>query len=112
MDELAAGVTLSDAERTTALERFHLLQPALEAGVPLTQLAAAEGLALRTLERWCSRYRRDGLGGLVRQPRSDHGHRHLPTDLVQLIEGLALGQPRPSIAAVHRQSAAAATQAG
>jgi putative transposase len=112
VDERAAGVGLSDAERATALERFHLLQPALEAGVPLTQLAAAEGLALRTLERWCNRYRRDGLGGLVRQPRSDHGHRHLPAELIQLIEGLALGQPRPSIAAVHRQSAAAATQAG
>ncbi|MDQ3547790.1 MAG: Mu transposase C-terminal domain-containing protein [Chloroflexota bacterium] len=103
---------MSDAERTTALERFHLLQPALEAGVPLTQLAAAEGLALRTLERWCSRYRREGLAGLVRQPRSDRGQRHLPAELVQLIEGLALGRPRPSIAAIHRQSAAAATQAG
>ena len=112
MDERAPGVALSDAERATALERLHLLQPVLEAGVPLAQLAAIEGLALRTLERWCSRYRRDGLAGLVRQPRSDRGQRHLPAALVQFIEGLALGRPRPSIAAIHRQSAAAAMREG
>ncbi|MCL4771736.1 MAG: DDE-type integrase/transposase/recombinase [Burkholderiaceae bacterium] len=112
MDERAAGVVLSDAERARALARFHLLQPALEAGVPLSELAAAEGLALRTLERWCSRYRRDGLAGLVRQPRSDRGQRHLPAELVQLIEGLALSRPRLSVAAIQRQSAAAAAQAG
>jgi len=112
VDERAPGAALSDAERTTALERFHLLQPALEAGVPLTQLAAAEGLALRSLERWCSRYRREGLAGLVRQPRSDRGQRHLPAELVQLIEGLALGRPRPSIAAIHRQIATVTEREG
>jgi putative transposase len=112
VDERAPGVALSDAERTTALARFRLLQPALEAGVPLTELAAAEGMALRTLERWCSRYRQDGLAGLARQPRSDRGQRHLPDALVQLVEGLALRRPPPSIAAIHRQIRSVAEREG
>jgi putative transposase len=112
VNERAPGVVLADADRARALERFHLLQPALEAGVPLTHLAATEGIALRTLERWCSRYRRDGLAGLVHQPRSDRGRRHLPTEFVQLIEGLALSRPRLSIAAIHRQIGTIATREG
>jgi hypothetical protein len=46
---------LTDADRASALERFRLLQPHLEDGVPLTQLAPTEDIALRTLERWLAR---------------------------------------------------------
>ena len=43
---------LSEAERDRALERFQLLQPFLEDGVPLRRLARERGLALRTARRW------------------------------------------------------------
>ena len=39
---------LSEAERALAFERFELLRPALEEGVPLARVARDRGLALRT----------------------------------------------------------------
>ncbi len=40
---------LSEADRRQAHARFALLQPYLESGVPLRQLAQAHGVPLRTL---------------------------------------------------------------
>jgi putative transposase len=88
------------------------VRPHLEEGVSLTQVARAEGIALRTAQRWVQRYRRQGLAGLVRRPRSDRGTTAFPIDLIRLIEGLALRTPPLTVAAVHRQVAAfAADQA-
>jgi putative transposase len=101
---------LNEAERTQAHTRFALLQPYLESGVPLRQLAQVHGVPLRTLQRWLQHYRHHGLAGLVRPPRKDRGRRQIAPDLQRLIEGLALQRPAPSIAYVHRQVAAIATQ--
>ena len=95
---------LSEAERALALERFELLRPALEEGVPLARVARDRGIALRTAQRWAGQYRRDGLAGLVRKGRSDRGKRHLSDTLRQAIEGLALKKPPLSAAAIHRQA--------
>jgi transcriptional regulator GlxA family with amidase domain len=42
---------LTESLRDLALQRFQLLQPYLEDGVPLTRLARAHGLKHRTLQR-------------------------------------------------------------
>jgi putative transposase len=104
---------LSDTVRTAALERFHLIRPFLEEGVPLPTLARQHGLSLRTARRWVQRYRTGGLGALGRQPRRDKGARRaLPPLLVQLVEALALPKPAPSVATIHRRVAALATTQG
>jgi len=96
--------SLSDAVRTRALERYRLVQPFLETGVPLTQLARTAHRPLRTLRDWVARYRRHGLAGLAAQPRADRGQvRCLTPELQQLIEGLALKRPPPTAAQIHRQ---------
>jgi len=107
-----ALTVLTDAQRDQALGRYALLRPHLEQGVPLTALAREHGVSLRTLERWLSDYRRDGLAGLVRQPRADDGSRRFPAALVQLIEGLALRRPAPTLATVQRQAARVAQREG
>jgi putative transposase len=95
---------LSGSERGTALTRFRLLQPHLEGGVPLAQLARIHSLPLRTLQRWLHRYREQGVAGLARHSRTDQGtHRRVSDTLQHLIEGIALRTPPPSVAAVHRQ---------
>ena len=82
---------LPPAERTRALARYRILQPCVEHGVPLTHVAHQQGLALRTVERWLARYRRDGFAGLARRGRRDRGHRRrLHPELTPVIEGLAL----------------------
>src|SRR5437899_9686886 len=43
---------VGEAERTRALERFQILRPCLEHGVPLAQLSRERKLQLRTLQRW------------------------------------------------------------
>jgi putative transposase len=68
------------------------------------------GVPLRSVQRWLARYRAAGLVGLARAQRSDTGQRKLPVELVQVIEGMALRTPRPSIAAIHRSMTALATQ--
>ncbi len=80
--------------------------------MPLAGLARSGGIALRTAERWAQRYRCHGLVGLARQHRPDRGTHRLPRELQQLIEGLALRRPQPSIATIHRQVGALALTQG
>ena len=100
----ASFACLSDQQRKEAMARFAVLQPHLEHDVPLSRAAHNAGIATRTAERWLSRYRADGLAGLARPVRSDAGNRKLSVDFASLIEGLALHKPRPSVAAIYRQT--------
>jgi putative transposase len=111
---MAAGLSpLSDTVRTAALARFHIIRPFLEEGVPLPTLAQQHALSLRTARHWVQRYRTGGLGALGPKPRADKGvRRALPLALAQLVEALALQQPAPSIATIHRKVAALATAQG
>jgi len=103
---------LSETERQTALARLAILRTHLEEGVPLTRLAEAHDISHRTAKRWLHAYRLHGLAGLVRKPRADQDTHRFPEPLVQLIEGLALRRPVPTIAAVHRQAIAVAQAEG
>src|SRR3954468_6265006 len=103
---------LSEAERARAFERFQLLRPSLEKGVPLARVARDRGVALRTARRWVAQYRREGLVGLARKERSDRGNRRLPDPLGQATEGLALKKPPLSAASIHRQAVALAEHLG
>lgn len=95
---------LSPHERARALERYRMLQPCVEHQVPLTHVARQHGIPLRTAQRWLAQYRREGLARLARRRRRDRHPPHgLPPELTQLIEGLALRKPPPTIALVHRQ---------
>jgi Helix-turn-helix domain len=78
-------VALTEAQRQLAMERFAVLQPHLEADVPLARAARQAGVPVRTAERWLARYRQRGLVGLARPVRSDAAVRRLPADLVTLI---------------------------
>lgn len=99
-------VSLTEVQRLQALERFHLLRPFLEDGVPLTHLAIEHQLQIRTLRRWVAQYRSLGLTGLVRRPRNDQGQRRaVSPDLQRLIEGLALQRPRRTLATIQREVA-------
>src|SRR5437899_2724535 len=100
-------------QRLQALERFRILRPSLEDGVPLARLAREHGIQLRRLQRWMRAYRQEGLGGLAFHIRADRGlRRRLPFALEQLIEGLALRRPPLSRAAVHREAVAIARTHG
>jgi putative transposase len=91
-------------ERSRALERYRILQPCLEHDMPLTHVARHHGIPLRTVQRWLAQYRRNGFAGLARRQRSDRRQPHgLHPELTQMIEGLALRTPPPTVALVHRQ---------
>lgn len=94
---------LSEAAREDAVQRFALLRPHLEEGVPLTRIAQTHGIPVRTLHLWLRAYRTAGLAGLTRKARADRGQHRLPAPLVELIQGLVLRRPRPSVAAIYRQ---------
>ncbi len=53
----SAFAQLPETDRAAALRRFRVLRPHLEDGVPLARLARAQGLELRTLQRWLRAYR-------------------------------------------------------
>lgn len=100
-----ALVDLSEAQRRQAMTRFAVLRPYLEGDAPLARIARNADVPMRTLERWLTRYRRDGLAGLTRRVRGDVGTHRLPPDLVTLIEGMGLKKPRSSAALIHRRVA-------
>jgi transposase-like protein len=107
-----ALVDLSEAQRRQAMTRFAMLRPYLEGDAPLAYTARDAGVPIRTVERWLTRYRRDGLAGLTRRVRGDAGTHRLPPDLVTLIEGMGLKKPRSSAALIHRRVAKVAEAKG
>lgn len=114
MTESALPLTaLSEAQRTQASERFAIIRPVLEEGVTQAQVARLRNVPPSTVQRWVKRYREQGLAGLADTPRSDKGKpRRLPTEAIQLIEGLALQTPPRSVAAIHRQITTIAQERG
>jgi len=114
MDQEQAGTPVlaafTEAQRQQAMARFAVLRSHLNEGIPVSEVARTAGVPLRSVQRWLARYRAAGLVGLARAQRSDTGQRKLPGELVQVIEGMALRKPRPSIAAIHRRMTALATQ--
>jgi putative transposase len=103
MDQHRALADLSESERDQAVARFRILQPFLDGQTSLTAIAREQAVTLRTLQRWVTRYRSDGLVGLARKGRTDRGQHRMDPELQRLIEGLALQPTRPSAAAIHRQ---------
>jgi putative transposase len=94
---------LSEKDRDLAWSRWLAIAPTVEEGVPLTRAAAHAGVPISTARRWLKRYRQDGLSGLARTPRSDHGRRHTRPELVVMVEALALRRPRLTAASVARR---------
>ena len=104
MERETSLAELTDDQRSEAMTKFAVLKPHLEDGVPLPQAAEHGNVPLRTAQRWLVRYRAAGLLGLVRMTRADNGCRtRLSAEMVELIEGLALRKPRPSVATIHRR---------
>ncbi|MCA1599193.1 MAG: helix-turn-helix domain-containing protein [Chloroflexi bacterium] len=101
---LTALTALTEEQRQQALDRFGLLRPTLDEGVPRATMARARGVPLGTARRWLQRYRQQGFGGLARVSRVDRGRRCLPDVQGGLSEGRALRRPAPSVARVHRQA--------
>jgi putative transposase len=87
----------------TALVRWQILRRHIEDGVPLTTLAAHEGIGLRTLQRWHAGHKRDGIAGLATTNRGTTQRRSTP-ELVALVEGLALVKPPLPIATIARKA--------
>src|SRR5215831_16807759 len=103
----------SDLARAQALARFKLIRPFFEEGIPLPTLAQQHDLSTRTLQRWVHQYRQGSLVALCRKPRTDRGmHRVFSSELVEVIEALALQTPRLSVATISRQVADLASQRG
>lgn len=80
------------------------MRPFLEAEASLAQVAQDAGVDVTTARRWVRRYRKHGLAGLVRKTRRDKAKSQMSVQLQHAIEGLALKQPAPSAATVHRQA--------
>ncbi len=74
--------------------------------------AGRAGVPRRTATRWLAAYRAAGSAGLSRPARSDRGGHRMPTELHDLIEGLALGRPPPKVAQVHRAACGVAVEHG
>lgn len=101
-----------EADIASVAKRLAILRPYLDGEAPLTKVAAAAGIPLRTARRWVAGFRKGGPAALERKTRSDTGERRFADELVQLIEGQALSKPRLSIAAIHRRVCAIAGSQG
>jgi transposase len=100
-----------ERKRWNVLRSFALLW---KRASPRRRLARTQKLAASTIQSWVKRYREKSLAGLANNvARSDKGKsRRLPTEAIQLIEGLALQTPPRSIASIHRQIVGIAKEQG
>jgi len=94
------------------MRRWEVLRPHVEDGVPLVQAARDAGVAPRTAQRWLAAFRTGGLIALGRQSRADAGRLRTRAELVEVVQGLALTRPRPSVATITRRTAALAAERG
>lgn len=87
-----------------ALEKFRIIRPFLEEGVPLARIAAEQALSERTLRRWTAQYRKNSLKGLERRERADKGRRRkISSRHEELVLACALQKPPIPISAIHRR---------
>ena len=105
------GSTGAPTGAQIAAARWQVLHQHVESGVPLTQLAAAEEVGERTLQRWLAAYRQGGIAGLAPASPPKRGRRTHPK-LVAYIEAMALSTPPPSTAAIIRKTAVTAARRG
>jgi putative transposase len=106
----AISLGIRDETVTDFEERMAVLSPHLFEGVSLADAAARAGIPLRTARRWLAAYRAEGSAGLSRPARSDRGRHRMPTELHELVEGLALRKPPPRVVEVYRAAVAAAAK--
>lgn len=104
--------TTGTPETGVEMRRWEVLRPHVQDGVPLSQAARDAGVAPRTAQRWLAAFRAGGLAALGRQSRVDAGRLRTQTELVEVIQGLALTRPRPSVATITRKTAALAAERG
>jgi len=109
MEDLSA---VPEDQRRVALERFKQIRAFLEDEAPLSRVAATAHVPLRTAQRWVALYRRHGLAGLVRRRRTDDGRRRVSRQIIDLVEGLALQRPPPTMRTIHRQVCGVAHEHG
>lgn len=87
----------------TALEKYKAIAGHLKRGVPVAEIARTHGITERTLWRWLKQVDTSGLPALQRKTRQDKGKRKsVSSELEQIIAGLILQSPAPTIASVHR----------
>jgi putative transposase len=103
---------LTDPQRRAASERFRVIWPFLEGGVPLKRLAEKHGKSVRTLRYWVALYRKGDILALAPKPRSDRGKRRMRDELKALAEALWLREPRRPVSSIHRQVAREAQSPG
>ena len=87
--------------KKSAFDKFKVIQLYLEDKATLISIAKDSGISIRSLHRWIDQYKVHGLDGLKSKARNDKGcHRQLTENLAQVIEGLALQEPKRSVAAI------------
>ncbi len=94
------------------MRKWEVLRAHVQDGVSLARPAREAGVAPRTAQRWLSQFRAGGLAALGRQSRADAGQLRTQAELVEVIQGLALTRPRPSVATITRKAAALAADHG
>jgi putative transposase len=89
-----------------------VIRPHAKDAVPLVAAARHADVPLRSVQRWLACTARAGWSRSPAGGRSDRRRHRLPSELAMLIESLALGSPRPTLAATHRQASEVAAQRG
>jgi transposase InsO family protein len=75
--------------RLTALGRAELVHRVVELGQPVSQVAAAFGVSVKTVRKWVARFEAEGVAGLRDRPSRPHKlYRPTPDEVVDRIAAL------------------------
>ncbi|MFI0478797.1 MAG: helix-turn-helix domain containing protein [Candidatus Rhabdochlamydia sp.] len=85
-----------------SFEKFKIIRNVHDNTSSIIQVSQAQEIPIRTLQRWLKQYKEKGLKGLERKKRIDKGQpRHLPLQLLEHAQRLALEKPKKSIASIY-----------
>ena len=92
------------ASEEETLDRYDILCKYFDGEVSVSEIARLTGVSSRTIWRQINAYREKGINGLKRQKRDDKGKsRKLTVKTKEIIEGLYLRTPKPSVVWVQEQ---------
>lgn len=94
----------TEEERQKAMERYYILEPYFKKLKSVRAVSESAKVPNRTLYNWISRYKNDGLAGLIDKTRKDRNRIKIDESTIKFVHNEYFSNRGISIASIHRKT--------